>query len=91
MLSQQVPRSYQDGVFEKQCVVVEELKRQFGLYGIPAEVVSDNDPRFSSSEFQEFAKEYDFKHVISSPHYPKSNRQVERAIQTVTKSMAKEQ
>ena len=79
MLSQQVPRSYQDGVFEKQCVVVEELKRQFGVYGIPAEVVSDN------------AKEYGFKHVISSPHYPKSNRQVERAIQTVTKSMAKEQ
>ena len=35
-------------------VVVEELKRQFGVHGIPAEVVSDNGPQFSSSEFQEF-------------------------------------
>ena len=54
-------------------------------------MVSDVDPQFSSSEFQEFAKEYGFKHVISSPHYPKSNEEAERAIQTVKKSMAKEQ
>ena len=77
------PEGYQDGVFEKQCVVVEELKRQFGVHGISAEVVPDVDPQFSSSEFQEFAKEYGFKHVISSPHYPKSNGEAERAIQTV--------
>ena len=64
-------------------VVVEELKRQFGAHGIPAEVVSDNGPQFSSSEFQEFAKEYGFKHVTSSPHYPKANREVERAVQTI--------
>ena len=51
------PEDYQDGVFEKQCVVVEELKRQFGVHGISAEVVSVNDPQFSSSEFQEFVKE----------------------------------
>ena len=39
-------------------VVVEELKRQFGVHGIPAEVVSDNGPQFSSSEFHEFAQQY---------------------------------
>ena len=64
-------------------VVIEELKRQFGVHGIPAEVVSDNGPQFSSSEFQEFAKEYSFKHVTSSPHYPKTNGEDERAVQTV--------
>ena len=63
--------------------VVEELKRQFGVHGIPAEVVSDNGPQFSSSEFQNFTKEYGFKHSTSSPHYPKANGEVERAIQTV--------
>jgi len=64
-------------------VVVEELKRQFGAHGIPAEVVSDNGPHFSSSEFQEFAKEYGFKHVTSSPHNPKANGEVERAVPTL--------
>ena len=61
-------------------VVVEELKRQFGVHGIPAEVVSDNGPQFSSSEFHEFAKEYGFKYVTSSPHYPKANGEAERAV-----------
>ena len=65
--------------------VVEESKRQFGVHGIPAEVVSDNGPQFSSSEFQEFAKDYGFKHTTTSPHYPKANGEVERAIQTVKK------
>ena len=63
-------------------VVVEELKRQFGVHGIPAEVVSDNGPQFSSSEFQEFAKEYGFKPVTNFPHYPKANGEAERAVQT---------
>ena len=64
-------------------VVVEELKRQFGVHGIPAEVVSDDGPQFSSSEFQEFGIEYGFKHVSSSPHYPKANGEAEGAVQTV--------
>ena len=60
-------------------VVVQELKRQFGVHGIPAEVVSDNGPQFSSSEFQEFAKEYGFKNVTSS----QTNGEAERAVQNV--------
>lgn len=54
-------------------VVVEELKRQFGVHGIPAEVISDNGPQDSSHEFQEFVKVYDIKHTTSSPHFPKPN------------------
>ena len=63
--------------------VVQELKRQFGVHGIPAEVISDNGPQYTSREFQEFRKEYGFKHTTSSPHFPKANGEVERVIQTV--------
>ena len=63
--------------------VVDELKRQFCVHGIPAEVISDNGPQYSSREFQEFAKEYGFKHTTSSPHFPRANGEAERAIQTI--------
>ena len=63
--------------------MVEELKRQFGVHGIPAEVVADNGPWFTSSEFKEFVKDYWFKHTTSSPRYPKTNGKADGTIQTV--------
>ena len=49
---------------------------------------SDNGPQFTSNEFKEFAKEYQFTHTTSSPHYPPSNGEVERTVKTV-KSLLK--
>ena len=63
---------------------MEELKRQFGVHGIPAEVVSDNGPQFSSGEFQELDKDYSFKHTTTLP-----KSQAERAVQTVKKLWCK--
>ena len=52
-------------------------------------MVSHNGPQFSSSEFQEFCKGYGFKHTTTSPHYPKANGEVDRAIQTVERLWGK--
>ena len=64
------------------------MKEMFGRYGIPLEVVSDNGPQFSSEEYKIFSREYGFKCIKSSPHYPRSNGQAERYVQTV-KTMLK--
>ena len=62
--------------------VIVNLKSIFARHGIPEEVVADNMP-FGSREFQEFARNWNFSVTTTSPNYPQSNGQAERAIQTV--------
>ena len=69
--------------------VISALKSLFSRHGIPQEMRSDNGPQFDADEMSIFAKSYGFKHTTSSPHYPQSNGQVERAIQTVKKLFKK--
>ena len=69
--------------------VVEATKKLFSEQGIPQKLLSDNGPQFSSSVYAAFAKEWNFKHVTSSPYYPQSNGLVERFIQTVKQSLGK--
>ena len=63
--------------------VVNHAKSVFSRHGIPEVVVSDNGPQYSSLEFANFAKEYGFQHITSSPRYPQVNGEAERAVQTV--------
>ena len=51
--------------------------------------MSDNGPQYASREFQEFARSWGFRHITSSPKYPRSNGLVERTIQTVKKLLSK--
>ena len=52
-------------------------------------MISDNGPEFSGRSYHNLSKEWDFTHDTSSPHYPESNGQVERTIQTVKKVLHK--
>ncbi|UYV60281.1 K02A2.6-like [Cordylochernes scorpioides] len=56
--------------------VIVHCKSIFARHGIPLEVRSDNGPQFGSL-FKEFANEYGFTHVTSSPRYPQSNGFIE--------------
>ena len=58
-------------------------------YGLPTTVMTDNGPQFSSEEFARLAQKYDFEHVTSSPHYPKSNGKVESAVKSAKRMLKK--
>ena len=45
--------------------------------------VSDGGPQFSSYEFKQFAKAWDFRHEPADPYFPRGNSKVKRSVQTV--------
>ena len=62
--------------------VIQALKKNFSRHGIPLKFVSDGGTQFTSKEFKDFAKFYDFTHIISSPTNAQSNGLAERNVQT---------
>ncbi|GAA6090301.1 uncharacterized protein K02A2.6-like [Tachysurus ichikawai] len=68
---------------------IARFKAVFARYGCPEVLVTDNGPQFFYIEFAQFAQDYDFTHV-TSPCYPHSNGEAERAIRTVKSLLAKE-
>jgi len=65
-----------------QCVI-NHMSSIFARYGIPEIVMSDNGPQYDSNAFKLFAREYRFQHNTSSPYFPQSNGEAERAVKTV--------
>ncbi|XP_065186196.1 uncharacterized protein K02A2.6-like [Sycon ciliatum] len=62
--------------------VIKELHELFAIHGIPQALVSDNGPQFASAEFAAFTAQMQLTHRTSSPHYPQSNGEAERAVRT---------
>ena len=69
--------------------VIKHLKSMFARHGIPEVVISDNGPQYSSEQFVEFAEQYGFTHITSSPKYPQSNGAAERAVRTIKEMLTK--
>ena len=61
--------------------VIQVLKRIFAQHGIPQILVTDNGPQFSSNEFANFAKTWDFVHKTVSARYPQANGMAEKGVQ----------
>ena len=68
---------------------VKSLKNQFARHDIPGTLYSDNGPQFVCKEFQEFASEWQFDHQTSSPHYPQSNGNIEKAVKLAKRLLTK--
>ena len=69
--------------------VIRKLSAHFARHGIPETFVSDNAAQFTSQEFKDFARNWDFEHTTSSPLYPQSNGLAEKAVQTAKKILTK--
>lgn len=70
--------------------VIQHTKSIFARHGIPEVVISDNGPQYSADAYKQFAKEYQFQHITSSPYYPQSNGEAERAVGTIKRLLNKE-
>ena len=66
---------------------IEALRSLFGRYGLPEQLVSDNGRQFTSSEFMQFMRANEIKHIRSPAYHPASNGQVERFVQTMKRSL----
>ena len=71
--------------------VVQLTKAHFARFGIPERLVTDNGPQFVSSEYKQFASEYGFEHVTSSPYWPQGNGKAEAAVKIVKRMYQKNQ
>ena len=69
--------------------VMQAIKAIFSRHGVPETLLGDNGPQYSSHEFAEFAKAYEFNYITSSPRFPQSNGQAERAVKTAKQLIQK--
>ena len=63
--------------------VILHTKSIFARHGIPEIVFSDNGPQYTADAYEKFACDYQFEHKTSSPYFPQSNGEAERAVKTV--------
>ena len=59
------------------------LRDLFSTEGVPAIVMTDNGPPFNGEEFKRFAREFNFKHQTSSPHFHQSNGFIQARVKKV--------
>ena len=69
---------------------IETLRMLFASYGLPEDIVSDNGPQFTSSEFAEFTQKNGIRHILTPPYHPASNGAAEKCVQTVKQSLIKQ-
>ena len=69
--------------------IIRELQNVFARFGVPDQLMSDNEPQFCTEEFAKFTRKWNFDHITSSPRYPQSNGKVENAVKTIKKLFTK--
>ena len=82
-----LPRAYVPYCHGCPLKTIGALRKIFAANGLPRQVVSDNGPQFSSSEFAMFMKMNWVKHIRCAPYHPSSNGAAERFVRTFKTAM----
>ena len=61
------------------------LRQSFCRTGVPDIFWSDQGPQFMAKSFQKFARQWEFAHSTSTPHYPQSNGKAEATVKSMKK------
>ena len=67
--------------------VISLLKEIFSEHGSPETLVSDNSPQYALTAFAEFADEWKFTHMTSSPNHPEGNGFAESMVKIVKQTL----
>lgn len=62
----------------------------FATHGLPEEVVSDNGPHFTSTNFAEFTCKHGIKHILVPPYHPESSEAAESSVRVVKDALIKQ-
>lgn len=63
------------------------LRDAFGIFGAPKLLISDRGTSFTSSEFAEFTREQEIKHIKNAVAMPRANGQIERYNRSILASL----
>lgn len=66
-----------------------KLELQKGVFGNPAQIVSDRGPAFTSHEFADYCKENNIVHALVTTGLPRANGQVERVNSVIVPVLLK--
>lgn len=68
---------------------INRLSEVFARFGLPRQIISDNGPPFTSSEFSLFLTSNGIEQLFSAPYHPASNGAAENAVRTVKRVIKK--
>ena len=69
--------------------VIKATKRLFSCFGRPAQLRTDSDPRYLSSQFKEFCATWEVKLRTSAPYHHSANGKAESAVKVAKRLVKK--
>ena len=69
--------------------VIKKVKAHFARHSSLCQLVNDNGPQLVAAKFPKFTRDWDIKHIPTSPHYSKANGKVEAAVKSAKRLLRK--